>query len=77
VLWGGCIHSKKIIHFTYFQNIPVPEFLKFLVPLVEKWDLQTITKCRFVISQFSQHWNLYILFNMQNFSSLCSCVNSK
>ena len=31
-----CIHFKKIIHLTYFKNIPVLEFEKFLGPLPRK-----------------------------------------
>jgi len=44
---------------------------------VEKGDLQTITEHRHVVSHFSQPWNLYILFNIHKFSSLCNRVNSK
>jgi hypothetical protein len=56
----GCIHSKKIIHLTYFKNIPILEFLIFLGPLVEKGDLQSVTEHRLVMSHLSHPWNFYI-----------------
>ena len=44
---------------------------------METRDLQTVAEHRLVLSHFSQPWNLCILFNIQTFSSLCNCVNSK